>query len=641
MSRIPALPGQRYPRGTHALGYGLACVLLLLAACGDKHPTATGPRITLESSAARSATIGRGGGSVSTTASDGTVYTLEVPEGALMTPQQITITPISRIRDLGLSGGLAGAVELEPSGLRFADPALLRIRTSKSAPAGTRLVGFSGSNDFTERSLAPAAAAGGEVVVLVFHFSQSGVGFGTIEDVRDFAPLTSATMEGIAGQVFALPTPWDAAARTQAEQLARQAFEQIVLPGLESANSDAALVGALMDYGHWRHILAVIDHQGQPPLQMLVGGSTVLSVPSGFQPRVDQALVAAAEALRLAVDGNLQTCGGQGSLQALKNAFFWHRSAVRTGIATVANGLDLSSILRRMEQSCARVALLSSNLPPTLEMGQQLSLDLRFGLAYRNGTSEPTDFEIRLRGSGVTIQDTLGFTGLGDAANPLGFYTTVIRATSVGTVRLEVEGCLVLSDRVPPQPDATGYRHTSLCGTFDLTSGGGTCVVPISSVSAPAGALVMSGFRARASAAATRQEECEEPEPPEDEFRVGDTYVGTRRFQGISNEFAAALIFNTTRDRAIFCAGQTFNVDDTTRHCGRLIDAFGDQTAYIVYSITFNGDSFVGQQIDASGPSGPNPDPRNTIRGTIDGDRVGGRQDFPAGLFNTFTMDKQ
>ena len=50
------------------------------------------------------------GGTLNTTGGDGTKYTLKVPAGAVLSPVTVTMTPLSSVGGLGMSGGLVGGV---------------------------------------------------------------------------------------------------------------------------------------------------------------------------------------------------------------------------------------------------------------------------------------------------------------------------------------------------------------------------------------------------------------------------------------------------------------------------------------------------------------------------------------------------
>jgi hypothetical protein len=111
---------------------------------------------------------------------------------------------------------------------------------------------------------------------------------------------------------------------------------------------------------------------------------------------------------------------------------------------------------------------------------------------------------------------------------------------------------------------------------------------------------------------------------------VGSVYVGTRRFQGTGTPFPAAIIFSTTRTRAIFCTSPNGTTpSDESRQCGALGAPFANDSGALSYEVTFAGGSFTGQQVGSPG---------HRISGTISGTVLSGRQDFTNGLFVTFTL---
>jgi hypothetical protein len=104
--------------------------------------------------------IGPSGGQMEATSSDGVVYTLTLPEGALPFPLDISMTPILSID--GLPGGteLLGAVQIEPDDIELAEPATLTIRWPESGANGTQDllagIGFGvAGNDFHFSPLDP------------------------------------------------------------------------------------------------------------------------------------------------------------------------------------------------------------------------------------------------------------------------------------------------------------------------------------------------------------------------------------------------------------------------------------------------------------------------------------------------------
>src|SRR5947209_3801477 len=71
--------------------------------------------VVLDASRAATAVIGTAGGSLTATASDGTIFTLTIPSQALLSSETVTITPVAQAMNVPFSGGLVAGVELEPS----------------------------------------------------------------------------------------------------------------------------------------------------------------------------------------------------------------------------------------------------------------------------------------------------------------------------------------------------------------------------------------------------------------------------------------------------------------------------------------------------------------------------------------------
>jgi hypothetical protein len=436
----------------------LALVLLLLGGCtGGDDPARPGPTpdgpVRTEPGRVVTGVVGFAGGSLQATAIDGTVYTLQIPEGALAEPTTITMTPVSGIEALGLTGGLVGAVQLAPSGLVFARSAILHVATSRTAAAGQRLAAFSANGDFTERALVPVAQEGTQFQVPVPHFTVTGAGFGTTDDLTLFPTFPATSLDGLFAQLLAISTPFDQAGRALAHQIGHDAYHQVVEPALVNALTDADLLDAVSAYDRWRTLLDFIDNGGSFPI-VPIGSPIVHRTPSEFTADLDDAAALAAVALDLAIQGNNTLCATQASLTALANVFFWQRQAVLFGIDEVAEGIDLPTVLATL---CARPVLLNSSIPSLVQMGFPHSVDIDFGLEFDNGTQIAENFAVTLTGSNLSIQNPTGFTG--NATSGIGRYTSVISAPSAGPFSLSARACWVI-------PNSTVV--TDLCGQFPI-----------------------------------------------------------------------------------------------------------------------------------------------------------------------------
>lgn len=104
-------------------------------------------------------TVGKAGGSISVTGSNGVVYTLTIPTDALLNDTEITLTPISQVGNLPLSGGLLGAVKIEPEDLEFYNYTTLTMTSTSAVPSGMKAVGFASGSTGQEFYLYPFAAS--------------------------------------------------------------------------------------------------------------------------------------------------------------------------------------------------------------------------------------------------------------------------------------------------------------------------------------------------------------------------------------------------------------------------------------------------------------------------------------------------
>lgn len=146
---------------------------------GPQGPLSVTPQ--LATGRAVTQTIGRWGGTISATGADGTSFTLDIPEDALLGAEAITMTPVERIDGMPFSGGLGAAVQLEPDGLRLARPATLTIEPTRSL-SPTELTPFAYRDDGQEFHMYPLVRDPTRVAFSLLHFSGYGTGSGTEEE---------------------------------------------------------------------------------------------------------------------------------------------------------------------------------------------------------------------------------------------------------------------------------------------------------------------------------------------------------------------------------------------------------------------------------------------------------------------------
>ncbi len=379
---------------------------------------------TLNTASATSATIGAAGGVLTTTAA-GISYRLEIPANALPVETVIRMTPIASLTNLPLSGGLVAAVDLQPSGLRFARPLTLRIGTTASAPAGLVLTGFSitGASPRTEREFATARS--NEIVLAIKHFSAAGVGLGTNADVSSIPFNYSATPAA----ERAVNAFFDAARLTPANSALVLTtisawFDAGVLPQLQSASNDSELTEALYAYDFWKF-----------------GVYELLSLPiSGFEPqllqRSAQWLEAVRPKLQQAITGNNQLCAAQRSLAALQNELFWHRWVTQFGLNT--GDLQRGRVL---EQLCVSLVVRNVRLPNPVQAGFPNDLDAEFALKFgANPTLVSIPVSVAFSGSGPTFAKT---SPANSDAN--GAFTVAVTARNNAAFTVSLIGCLVMT----------------------------------------------------------------------------------------------------------------------------------------------------------------------------------------------------
>jgi hypothetical protein len=127
---------------------------------------------TPETAAAAIALLTRDGGEITATGSNGNVYTLQVPFGALSSSTTITITPLTGVDNFPVSGPILGGVRLEPAGLTFERPITLKMTHGEGElPAGSFALHHRGTGSTLEAP--PAEFAGNSAIVGLTHFSDT------------------------------------------------------------------------------------------------------------------------------------------------------------------------------------------------------------------------------------------------------------------------------------------------------------------------------------------------------------------------------------------------------------------------------------------------------------------------------------
>ena len=422
---------------------------VLLVGCGSPTtstaPSANAPKavdldITLDAASAASAKIAAAGGTITTT-SGGVTYELLVPPMALPVGTEITMTPISAVTGLPLSGGFAAGVDLAPDGLVLAQPGTLTITAARQPGADQRLVGFSYGDGADAFSLEPVSASSEAITIAVSHFSAAGAGFGTTQDIEALwlvqtagaqSPTTNQIAIGMLGEAY-LQTPRDG----EKELAIMEAwFDAVILPETEAVTTDAQLVGAVSAYETWNTSAPrILDLYSVIP-----GGRDAPSLVSR-RTRWESAFAPKA---RLAMERNLELCAAPGiassRVAALDNALFWHRIARWLYfVAEDGSGLDLASF---QAAACAQGVSQDLALVDPLITGQAANLDVTFALKFADGQVVPANYVVTALGEGAGMQFPER-----TAASPPGFYTGVVTPSGNGSqVSIGLNACYAGSD---------------------------------------------------------------------------------------------------------------------------------------------------------------------------------------------------
>ncbi len=451
----------------HCLALAACLAGLFLSACGGgggasppaapaSPPAAAVARApVLEPGSAATATVGAGGGSVTATATSGITYTLVIPAGALTADVAITLTPITDMGSAPLAQSVLGAVQMEPSGLKFKFPATLRIAGAQPLAAGQNLVGFSTANDGSGFQLNLARVEGGNTLVNVTHFSTGGAAGATPAQLLPLVPLapTLVNADDAIAQLAELTAR--NAGLVQIVDVFRQWYVEIVKPALTQADGStdiAFLIDAISAYKEWISTMDYIADRNSLELALAaeLGESAPIAkrVFTGF------------------ISSNLDTCASGSIAMQLRLASLSLASTVQgiaesIGLAAAGSGLDRATFLLRAN-NCLRPVLDPIVLPTPLKIGTGKSLDAR-ALVVVNGQPSPeaAPFFFTVSAVGASLGHGSGNSDAG------GRFTTVFTPTQT-QMQFSVKACLVFQTG---QPTSDICANQVVSGVVPVTDG--------------------------------------------------------------------------------------------------------------------------------------------------------------------------
>ena len=396
-----------------------------LAACGSTAPAPSGPsgsggpgatnlisnlpdlglrNVTTETAAARAAIVTEAdGATITATGSNGAIYTLAIPAGAVSANVQIAIYPIANATNLPGGTAVSAGVQISPDGLQLQAPASFTIQFPPNVDP-TRLVGALWNGDVVDAHLYPAVVTGQTMAMHLLHFTAPVA-------VPNTAPFpvanhctSSSDMENNVEYDTTHPGPGMRAALTSD---LKRCYRDLIEPKLEDSITAShapfvsrlvpSLVYATMLFEDWQ--FAIADATSALAPQTL-----------GNLPEVDEAtaLVAAVDrAWFVAIDKNCLDAE-----ETTADRVDWARTAIdiiapvatQEGLATSANGLDLASLLGR---SCAQIVIDSTRTYSATAPGQTGTLRVSVGVTLAGGPEQPFGMNVKVRrhGGGTVLAD--------------------------------------------------------------------------------------------------------------------------------------------------------------------------------------------------------------------------------------------
>ena len=177
------------------------------ASAGDTSGFRSGYRVPASLDATHSASgviSSEGGGEITATAADGTRFVLRVPDQALLSEAEITLTPVTAMEALPFTGGLLAAVQITPEGLPLLKPASLTVEpTGPVSTEGFLTVGVASFADGSDFRLHPSAVQGSSVSLSLNRFGNVGLAKGTRGEIVEQLGRVPTTPEAEADQELA------------------------------------------------------------------------------------------------------------------------------------------------------------------------------------------------------------------------------------------------------------------------------------------------------------------------------------------------------------------------------------------------------------------------------------------------------
>ena len=223
------------------------------------------------------------GATLSATGPDGTVYTLEVPDGALKTETTVTMTPWKSATGTGIAGGRPFGVRLTPSGTEFLLPVTLRI----DAPGRDDLPAVTSTRESGTSYGYPAVLETDRLALRLTHFSEyfGGLGEGTsikivdpgaLDPTQALADEMERTLREERNRQLRGEDP-DPAVWEKIEQMMTAYYDTVVAPRLAGIRNDCsqaeAHTGHVLGFARQAALLGILETQQQAILAAAAAGA--------------------------------------------------------------------------------------------------------------------------------------------------------------------------------------------------------------------------------------------------------------------------------------------------------------------------------------------------------------------------------
>jgi hypothetical protein len=416
-------------------------VSIAMAGCGGDGTGPSSGALRLETGNAVTARIGSAGGTLQTTDASGRVYLLDIPGQAIRDSQNVTMTPVSGL-DLPSGTSLVTAAHFAPEGLQLAVPARLRI-VAPGAAAG--IAGFGYSGDADSLHLDFLGRNGDTLFVPVRHFSGAGAAA-----TPDVALLSPSLPSGAPVQAFIaveqLTYQGQSTGSYDVQALAsamRQWADEVVIPGLQSAGTDQALLDAAARYADWVMVLNCGGPTCPAGALHLWPEAVRLDIATSLLVTYDGLRLELAKALKAGIDRLNARCVSAHDIQAAANAVFWLGTAVIDGLDALVPGLDLASFEANF---CLAVEIESVTMPSTLTAGSPAQLQVKAGLSFGGSAPDYTQ--------PLTVIVSAGNAGNATPASATGVTTNGVYTTSLTPGGTSPIFLGIRAQLAPGRPDA-------------------------------------------------------------------------------------------------------------------------------------------------------------------------------------------